>query len=103
MTLHFFGGPTTVPPIFLHLPIVVGQQKILCVFLMVVDMRHFGFYPKFFEKNFISLYDFAFLWAAYYGSPDYFTSSNCRRATKLGMCVPYSCGYAAFGFLHEYF
>ena len=70
---------------------------------MVVAMRHFGFYPKIFEKNFISPYDFAFFWGAHHGSPDFFTSSNCRRSTKFFMRVPYGCGYAAFWFLPEIF
>ena len=51
MTLHFFGGSATVPPIFLHLPIVVGQKKFVCVLLMVVAMRHFGFTQKISRKK----------------------------------------------------
>ena len=60
----FFISPDTVPPIFLQLPIAVGQKKFVCVFLMVVAMRHFSFYPKIFENNFLSPYDFTLFWGA---------------------------------------
>ena len=66
---------------------------------MVVAMRHFSFYPKIFEKNFFSPYDFTLFWGVRHGSPDFFTSSNCRRSKKIRMRVAYGGGYAAFWFL----
>ena len=36
-------SPDRVPPIFFKLPIVVGGQNFICLFLMVVAMRHFSF------------------------------------------------------------
>ena len=51
MTLHFFGGSATVPPIFLHLPIVVGQKKIRMRVAYGGGYAAFWFLPGNFRKK----------------------------------------------------